>query len=402
MVSSGNWREPNGKTVMKVALVIDRFDPRRGGGEGYVVSLARGLKEKGHLVHVFASSGTSSANDIQLHNLPILHYPRWAKLLTLAVNARRTIEREQFDIVHGFGWVPHVDVYRPGGGVELAWLRRDILSRRHRKGWMLYAMKRIMSLKLIVALFLERKIFMDPKGPEVIANSRMVKEYMLEVYKDIDPGRIHVIHNGVDVTRFHPKNRNTIGRQMRRNWGMGQDHILILFMAHNFHLKGLHHLIGALGRLRDHPARWHLMVAGRGRRGPFERHAHRLGIGERVHFLDQVDRPEAAYAACDFLVHPTFYDPFSNVCLEAMASGLPVVTTAFNGAGELVREGVSGYVVSDPRAEEELSQRMEVLFRREIRDAMGEAARAEAEDHSLDIHTERVESVYRYIMEGRA
>jgi UDP-glucose:(heptosyl)LPS alpha-1,3-glucosyltransferase len=99
----------------------------------------------------------------------------------------------------------------------------------------------------------------------------------------------------------------------------------------------------------------HLLVVGRGRPAPFRRLSRRLGVEERTHFIGATSAVQRYYAAGDLLVLPTLYDPFANVCLEAMACGLPVVTTAGNGAAEIIIPGENGFVQHDPGNAAELA-----------------------------------------------
>ncbi len=98
----------------------------------------------------------------------------------------------------------------------------------------------------------------------------------------------------------------------------------------------------------------HLLVCGSGEPGPFRRLANRLGLKDTVHFLGFYPEVETCYWSSDFFVQPTYYDPCSLVVLEALACGLPVITTAQNGASELLTDGVDGYVLTAPDAQEEL------------------------------------------------
>jgi len=386
---------------VRVALVIDRLDPARGGGEGYAVSLAKALCKRGHDVHVYAHTSSGPLEGIHFHALPMMSYPRWAKVLSMALSARQAVKGGSFDVIQGFGGTPWVDVYRPGGGLEIAWLRQDVLTKERRVSRLFYLLKQTLSLKFIMNIAIEKAIYKNPKGPIIIANSNMVKEHILDVHNKMNPDRIEVIYNGVDLRRFHPQNRETLGRDARQRWGLGDSDMVILFMAHNFRLKGLLPLIRALSRLRGHSTRWILLVAGRGNPKIYQREADRLGIYDRVKFVNQVQRPETALASCDLLVHPTFYDPFSNVCLEAMASGVPVITSRYNGASEVLREGVSGYLVSDPREEGELSIKIEALMDPRKRKQMGIEARKDAEKYSLKFHVAKVEDVYEKVIKGK-
>jgi UDP-glucose:(heptosyl)LPS alpha-1,3-glucosyltransferase len=385
---------------LKIALVIDRFDPRRGGGEGYVVTLARALAKRGHQVHVFTQGWVGGEEGIAFHRLSIVSYPRWTKILSLALSAHWAIRTDHFDVVQGFGGAPYVDVHRPGGGVELAWLIQEIRSRERGLDRILTTTRRVLSLKLVVNLILERAVYGLKASSKVVANSAMVKEDIIRFYRSTEPSRIRIIRNGVDTERFHPRNRLHTGREFRASLGLAERTAVLLFMAHNFRLKGLHCLIGSLRGAKRKVA-WVLLVAGRGRRGPFQDLAKRCGMDDRLMFIDHVKAPETVLAACDILVHPTFYDPFSNVCLEAMASGVPVVTTRHNGASEIIQNGLSGFVISDPRRGDVLLEAIEALLDPLERMRMGEEARRVAEHFSWDQHLSEVESVYRQILEER-
>jgi UDP-glucose:(heptosyl)LPS alpha-1,3-glucosyltransferase len=388
---------------LRVALVIDRFDPGRGGGEGYAVSLAQGLAARGHEVHIFAQSWEEPSGGLRYHGLPRISYPRWAKAMMLAVTAQRRVGRQGFHVVHGFGGVPGVDVHRPGGGAELAWLAQEIRSRE--RGWdrAATAFRRTLSMKLAINLLVEGRLYRPTSPTWVVANSAKVRSDILRCHRSMDPGRIRLIPNGVDLRRYHPENRERLGKEVRRRLGLSEETTVLLFMAHNFRLKGLHCLMRALGGLEDRRGTppWVLLVAGRGRRGPFEVLAQRCGIGERTLFLGPMREPEAVLGASDVLVHPTFYDPFSNVCLEAMASGLPVVTSSQNGAGEIIREGESGFVISDPNRTDLLRERIMTLMDRRRREAMGQLARGIAGEFSWEKHISQMEEMYGLVRESK-
>ncbi len=114
-------------------------------------------------------------------------------------------------------------------------------------------------------------------------------------------------------------------RSGREKWGAAPTDAVALFAGMNYRLKGLEPLLHAVGRMwRDRPLL--LLVAGSPKTAPFERLAKRLGVADRVRFIGYCDDMRNAYFAADFFVHPTFYDPCSNVVLEAMACGLPVTS----------------------------------------------------------------------------
>jgi len=385
---------------LRIALIVDRFDPKRGGAESYTGFLAKVLARRGHQVHVFARTWAEVDERIQFHHLPLISYPRWGKTISLAISARRVLRSRDFDVVQGSGRVPFVDVYRSGGGVEPASVIQDIRSRERGLDRMATALRKTLTLKVVINILMERAAYGPSDHPKVVANSQKVEKDILRFYKRMDPSKIRVIHNGVDIERFRPRNRGCLGQEVRRAIGLAKDTVTILFMAHNFRLKGLHCLMRSLRNLGEDTGKWVLLVAGRGKKAPFERLAKKCGIGDRTHFLDQVGNPEAILAACDMLVHPTFYDPFSNVSLEAMASGVPVITTSHNGAAEIIQCGVSGYVIPDPWSVDLLGQRIVALMSSQERERMGYEARRIAEKFSWDRHLFEMETLYEQILEG--
>jgi UDP-glucose:(heptosyl)LPS alpha-1,3-glucosyltransferase len=145
----------------------------------------------------------------------------------------------------------------------------------------------------------------------------------------------------------------------------------------------------------------HLLVVGNRRTSTFQRQARRLGVESHVTFLGPVDDPTACYAAADVYVQPTCYDCCSLVVLEALASGLPVITTSYNGAGELLTKGRHGYVVDDPFDPAPLADSMTKLLDGAIRLEMGINARALAEQHSFERNAGEIRDLYDEVVGNR-
>src|SRR4030043_243083 len=190
--------------------------------------------------------------------------------------------------------------------------------------------------------------------------SEMVYRDMSDYY-GIPANRIAVIYNGVDIERFHPRNKK-YREGIRSQYGLGSEDLLLLFVSHNFRLKGLRYLIRALALIKRKRENVKLLVIGRDRAEPYRRAAKKLGCEENVLFTGGVRDLERYYASADILVHPTFYDPCSLVVLEALASGLPVVTSRPNGASELLDDGRDGILLDDPADAAEFLARVEPLL----------------------------------------
>ena len=142
----------------------------------------------------------------------------------------------------------------------------------------------------------------------------------------------------------------------RAELGLAADTIALLFVSNNYRLKGLHDLIDALPRVAKSasgPVR--LLVAGRGRPRAFERLAARRGVRHLLLFCGHRDSLLDLYAAADVLVHPSYYDAFGLVCLEAMACGLPVVVSRNSGVSEIMKDGDGSVFVDMPCSREALA-----------------------------------------------
>jgi UDP-glucose:(heptosyl)LPS alpha-1,3-glucosyltransferase len=177
--------------------------------------------------------------------------------------------------------------------------------------------------------------------------------------------------------------------------------IVILYVSNNWRRKGLAVLISAMALLGQRGASLRLVVVGRGRPAPFLRLARRLGLNERIRFVSPTREVQRYYAAGDLLVLPTVYDPFANVCLEAMACGLPVVTTAGNGAAELIRAGENGYVQSDPGDASELAGLLAHCLDLQRLRHMGERARETAIPYSRERNMEQTLGFFQWLLTGR-
>ena len=142
---------------------------------------------------------------------------------------------------------------------------------------------------------------------------------------------------------------------------------VILFVSNNFRMKGLDYLFKALAKIKKEdllPLKFDLRE---GRQNPYLRLAKKMGISEEVIFVGSTNEPEKYYGAADLLVHPTFYDACSLTVLEALASGLPVITTLSNGASGRISQGEEGLVIEEIRAGDELRTAIKYFFDDEIR-----------------------------------
>jgi len=358
------------------------FSKEKGGAERYLIDLCARMASEDFEVHVYAEHWDEENLGIHFHQVRTIRFPKSLRLLCFAVRATREMMNGHFDVTLGVGNTLGSDVLQPHGGVHWAWFWRSLRAYDHPFLWLIKFLGRVLSPKQWIQGYIENAPYKKKKLCKIIAISDMVKQDIMQWY-GIPENQIEVVYNGVDTERFHPRNRQ-YREEIRRRHGI-RDEFVILFVSNNFRMKGLGHLIKALAEIKkeDHPP-VKLLVLGRDRRGPYLRLAEKMGISEEVVFAGSTDEPEKYYGAADLLIHPTFYDACSLTVLEALASGLPVITTASNGASGVITSSQGGFVISDPRDEKNLSQKLLFFFSREVRGEVSIAARKLAEHYSLE------------------
>jgi UDP-glucose:(heptosyl)LPS alpha-1,3-glucosyltransferase len=240
----------------------------------------------------------------------------------------------------------------------------------------------------------------DPHAT-VVAVSRMVAGHLRTLH-GVPEERIRLIPNGVDTEKFTPSHRDALRASERRRLGVSDDETVFLMVAHNLKLKNADAAIRALAVVVGRGLRARLVIAGGKRPKPFVALARKLGLGSLVHFIEPADDVRPSYAAADACLHPTWYDPCSLVALEALSSGLPLVTTRYNGVSELMSHGVDGFVLDEPADIARLAECLTSLTETGNRNAMGEAARRLALGNTLQQQTARFLSLYEEVSAAKA
>lgn len=381
---------------MRIAFVFDAFFPEKG-GESYFSWLTKELAALGHEVHLFAGKGREGTG-YTFHRLPVVPYPPSLRLLSFLLSSRIAIQRGSFHIVHGVGHTLTMNVFNPHGGVEVAYLKGEFYSIRNRGYYALRYLRRHLGFKHHLLLSIQKRQYESKDVKKIIAISPMIKEHILQ-YFSVPEDKIRVVMNSVDLERFTPANKK-YRASVREALGLDEKTVALLFAGNNFRLKGLEPLILSVPFLRKKGKRpVKLLVAGRGKKGRYERMARREGVAEDVIFLGPVGAMEKLYAASDIYVHPTFYDSCSLTVLEALASGLPVVTSQFNGAKAAI-QSQEGLIVRDPWDIMELSEAILHFFDDTIREEAQASARRSAERLSPSSNLQGILHTYEEVLKG--
>ncbi|MEW6163744.1 MAG: glycosyltransferase family 4 protein [Pseudomonadota bacterium] len=326
---------------MKLAIVRQKYTPY-GGAERFVQRALEALVERGVEVEVIARRWAETATGVRCDPF---YLGRLWRDTGFARCVRKVIDAGCYDLVQSHERIPGCHVYRAGDGVHATWL--ELRSATQNPVQRLAARLQPWHRYTLAA---EAAMFRHPALRAVICNARMVKEDIERRFPET-AGKLHVIHNGVDLDCFHPGLRAEFRRPLREKVSAGGTAPVILFVGSGYARKGVATLIEALACMKTRDAE--VWVVGRDSHPDhYLRQARRLGVSGRVRLLGPQTDVRPYYAAADVFCLPTLYDPFPNAALEAFACGLPVVTTTTCGAAELVADGDNGWVVvpNDPAA----------------------------------------------------
>jgi len=317
---------------MRIALIHLRH-AEVGGTERFMNRMAGHLAELGHEVSIVCRRHEALPHPrvrfVVLHGLAV--GGAW-RAWRFAQDVEAHVAEARYDLTFALGKTWTHDVIRSGGGCHQTYL--DNADRHARGAW--ERATGFGALKNRVALDIEARAYAPGASRRVIVNSDMVRRDLMARY-GLPESLIELIYNGVDLERFHPRHRAESGAAWRARNGYGSKETVVLFLGSGFGRKGLAPLLAAFARVSARRPELRLAVVGRdGAQAQYESLAHELILGERVRFLGESRTPEECYAGADLYALPTRYDPFAHTVLEALASGLPVLTTNGTGASELL------------------------------------------------------------------
>jgi UDP-glucose:(heptosyl)LPS alpha-1,3-glucosyltransferase len=222
------------------------------------------------------------------------------------------------------------------------------------------------------------------KAKQVIAISESIKNDVLH-HCHISEDRINIVYNGVNAKDFTPENRSKYFDKIRERHKITKDEIVLVFAGNPFVRKGLRYTIEALPKLKI--KNYKLLIVGGDdpNKQPHVDIIHKLGLDDKVIWIGITPEINKYFAASDIFVLPTIYDPFGIVIVEAMASGLPVVTSKLAGAAELINHGEDGLHIKNPTDSDEIAENLNYLIQSDnTRKEMGKEARKKAENYTWE------------------
>lgn len=386
---------------MKVALVIERLGSWRGGAETSTAEFASLLVERGADLTIVTAEPSDAPASIRTLVVAVPRAtPRPMRTMAFARAAAEAVRGAGFDIVHAITPMPQATIYQPRGGLMRETQARNVALRRSAVGRAFKRFTQAASVKQRLALALEAET-LRAGGPIVACVSQYVAEQCRTHY-GIGPERARVVFNGVNIAPPECSLRAELRRKTRASAGIGDDDVLCVCVAHNFRLKGVGPLIEATALARQRGGQTlRVWVVGRDASGSMQRLAARRGVADVVRFVGAVPDVVPIWCAADVCVHPTYYDPCSRVVLEALTMGVPCVTTRFNGAAEVMREGEHGFVFATPDDVEALSSEMLRLGNASERARMGAAAVELGPRLSMARHVDEMLRLYEELAPGR-
>lgn len=318
---------------VRLAIVRQKYRPD-GGAERFISRALEALDDDSLELNIITRSWQGEPKpEWHLH---ICNPKKWGRISRergFAVAARACWQQEKFDIVQSHERIAGCDIFRAGDGVHRVWLeqRARVVSPVQR---LLTQVSRYHRYVMTA----EEEMFRSPALKKIICNSLMVKNDIMRCFQ-VPEEKFAVIYNAIDSTRFMPATAEQ-RQQSREQLNLPDNAKVFIYVGSGFERKGLKASISALAATDAH-----LLVVGQDKQqSRYENFARSLGCEKRIHFLGVQNNVIPFYHAADSLILPTLYDPFPNVILEAMACGLPVITSFTCGGAEFIVDGKQGFV----------------------------------------------------------
>jgi UDP-glucose:(heptosyl)LPS alpha-1,3-glucosyltransferase len=328
-----------------------------------MLECANFLQEHGHETHIYASEWDENLLDRGVHR-HLVSVPRdfsVARTLTFVRRVQKEMRRlgsASPDVVGGYGILAPPGAIIWAGSVHKAWIETS----RKRRG-LIGRTKQRMNLNHPVILAMEKKYYGERRYKKMIALSDQVKEDLVRLYQ-VPGDDIEVIPQGFAHKEFNWIQSENSRDKMRSQLGYCSEDKVVIFVANELDRKGFGPLLRSIARMKD--TRLSLLVVGRVSAAAYAAEISRLGMTNRVRFTGPAGDVASYYSAADVFALPTQYEPWGLVIVEAMACGLPVLTSRLAGASIAVQEGRNGYLLEDPSSVVEIQEKLAALVRGDL------------------------------------
>lgn len=331
-------------------------------------------------------------NGAKIIETGVISRPWFLQTLSFIFLNIKYVNHRDFQIIHTFGANSFRQDIINAASVQLTWFKTSLRATKFlSKRWWLKLLNPLHYLTIAIEFWQYR---LRP-GRFIIACSKITAHELMTDYR-VPADRVRVVYNGVNCDEFSPIHRLQNRALMRATLGIEDKTLTLLFAAHEFQRKGLGPLLIALKHvMQQNPQRnFKLLVAGRDNPKAHKAFAEELGIAEKISFLGPRRDMPLLLAAADAFVFPTTYEAFGLVILEAMAMGLPVITSKCAGAAELIQDGESGLLLQDPTNHQEISAAIALLYNEELCKKLSAKGRLVAEKHDWSEMARETAAIY--------
>jgi UDP-glucose:(heptosyl)LPS alpha-1,3-glucosyltransferase len=377
---------------MKIALIRQRYSQDKGGVEKVAARFVEQFLDRGHEITVFSEAFHAAESE----TFKWVKVPRSAAGLGKTSSFHRQVQqvlkgglRDEFDVIYAMSRTYPADVFR--------------ITEELKCETIPFAKSRFNSLMSLFksSLKVEREALDPANTGYVIANSELIKDQIVSNF-EFPENRISVVRNGINHKLFFPATA-TEKKEVRNKLQLGND-FLCLFAASDFRGKGLEEAIRVVATLDERVRkRLTLLVVGDGKSEPFLKIADACGVNDNIVFLGHQKNMRQYYIASDILLYPSHYETFGNVCLEACACGIPIITTRTTGASELIQDNRNGYLVKNSMQIDKMASFLSAyaeLPKSEHRKFSKEALNA-TKDYTWEKHADAVEDIFRKVTEEK-
>lgn len=371
---------------MKIAIVRKKYT-FHGGAESYINYLIKYLISKGHEIYIYSIKWQKPKEQdlpVFFKKIPVISFNSFFRDLTFTIFGYFILKRDRknLDIIQSHDKFLIQDIYRAGDGCHIQWLKE-----RWKRAGFFRKLSFFINPYHWLILAIERKIFKGKKYKKIIAISEMVKKDIVDNY-GVNPDDIVVIYNAIDCEKFSRNEKEKFRNEIRQRLNIDRNDFVVLFVGSGFERKGVRYLIESVEKVA-YPLT--VLIVGKGNPEKYKRYIK----NQNIIFTGAQREIEKFYAASDLFVFPSMYEPFGLVVLEAMASGLPVITTRLTGASEIIVHGKTGFVVEVPENTEEIAKYISILIRNhEIYTEISRNALLAAHQFTIRNVFEKIEQIY--------
>lgn len=343
-----------------------------GGLQRDFLRIAQECVSRGHTVDVYTMKWEGDKEpSLNIHILSVSGMQNHTRAKQFAAEIAKETKRVNYDAIVGFNKMPGLDFYYAADTCFQAKARL-----KHGAWYRLTPRYRHL-------MNFERAVF-DKNASTHILLIAAAQQAEFSHFYGTSSERVHLLPPGISKNNITSSDALIIRQEMREHFQMGADDFLVLLVGSGFKTKGLDRALEGLASLpRELKNRTRLFVIGQDHAKSFLKQAAKLRISNQVTFLGgRKDVPRFLRAA-DLLVHPAYNENTGTVLLEAIAAGLPVLTTDVCGYAHYIEEANAGSVLTSPFKQIEFNEAMQTMLLSPLRSAWHENGIRFAKENDL-------------------